>query len=164
MAYNISVKHNFETAHRLTSTSSMKCQSIHGHSWWVEVWIEGDELSSDEMLAPYGDIKKAWRSFIDGYIDHGLILSETDPLVAALAAALPNQKLYLMKGDPTTENLSKHLFEKAKEIIEPFGDHLRVTKLSIQETHVNFAGYEEGLSGTPPKKEKLQATVTASLS
>ena len=142
MPYTISVKHNFETAHRLTSTSSMKCQSIHGHSWWIEVWIEGDTLSSDEMLAPYGDIKKAWRTFIDSEIDHGLVLSSTDPLVAALKTALPHQKLYLLQGDPTTENLSRHLFEKARENIEPFGEGLRVTRVALQETHVNFAGYE----------------------
>lgn len=155
MPYNISVKHNFETAHRLTSTSSMKCQSIHGHSWWVEVWIEGDVLSGDEMLAPYGDIKKAWRTFIDSYIDHGLVLNSQDPLVDALKTALPNQKLYLMQGDPTTENLSKHLFEKAREIIEPFGQGLRVTKVALQETHVNFAGYGEGQPA--PVKASLTA-------
>ncbi len=147
MPYTISVKHNFETAHRLTSTSSMKCQSIHGHSWWVEIWIEGDGLSDDEMLAPYGDIKKAWRTFIDSYIDHGLILNEGDPLVAGLKEHLPTQKLYLLQGDPTTENLSKHLFEKAREIVTPFGKDLRVVDLVLQETHVNFAGYREGSRG-----------------
>jgi 6-pyruvoyltetrahydropterin/6-carboxytetrahydropterin synthase len=146
-AYGLSVRHNFEAAHRLTSTASRKCQAIHGHSWWAELYLSGDVLDADEMLCPYGDIKKAWRGWIDSRLDHALLLNQEDPLIDLLKSADSAQKIFECRGDPTTENVAKLLFSVAINIIHQVCMDRqvipRVRRVVLQETHTNFASYGE---------------------
>lgn len=147
MTWRIELGHNFETAHRLsTPASPTKCQSIHGHSWWARVTIEGASIDGDGILVEFGDFKRAWRRFIDDQLDHALVLRAGDPVIAALQAVVPEQRLYVLDENPTTEVLAKHLFEQSARILaQELGvssEWARVVELHIQETRVNAASYK----------------------
>lgn len=144
--YRVELSHNFETAHRLgTPDSPLKCQSIHGHSWWVTVGLEGPRVDSDGILVEFGAFKKALRAWLDGEVDHALLLKKGDPVAAALRAVVPTMRIVELDENPTTEVIAEWIFTRCTHILH---DELgvpastaQVVKVHVQETRVNAASY-----------------------
>lgn len=80
------LRRKFAAAHSLPDHQG-KCRCTHGHTWLVEVWLEGDVDSKTGMVLDFGEVKKE--------IDH---LDHTD-----LNDVLPLEFL-----PPTAENLVKY--------------------------------------------------------
>lgn len=148
----ITVRHNFETAHRLPQLGG-KCQSLHGHSWWVEVTVEAPALAPDGTVVEFGEFKAALRTWIDHYLDHGTMLGFADPLVPMLIAegckvAVFGRHDPSMGADicsdlrwPTVENVAVLLGRVATITL---ADCIRATDaqvvaVHVEETHVNAA-------------------------
>jgi 6-pyruvoyltetrahydropterin/6-carboxytetrahydropterin synthase len=101
---SIKVRHNVEMAHRLSLVEG-KCRQIHGHSWWVELEIVGpvDEFG---ILREFGEVKQAFRHYLDETFDHKLLLNRDDPIVEPpVTKRFPGVRL--TPGDPTTENVAR---------------------------------------------------------
>lgn len=144
--YGIEIRHNFETAHRLSSPDApTKCQSIHGHSWWVTVKIEGPEVDANGMLVEFGDFKRAWRRFLDDQVDHHLVVREGDVVAAAIVSVQPDARILELPYDPSTENLARFLFERAAGILDRLdrAKGVKVREVHVQETMVNAASWRE---------------------
>lgn len=160
----IVVRHNIEVAHRLFELEGDKCQNIHGHSMWVEMKLHG-HINNKGLLEGlnFGDVKKAFRAFLDTNYDHHLLLNANDPFAQPLIApvlkdyveevthqrsqgysakdlgVLPG--LTITQGDPTTENIARWVANWATTIFR-----LKVD-VHVQETHVNGAGHSERPNG-----------------
>jgi len=139
---SITLRHNMEVAHRLYEMAG-KCQQIHGHSMWVDLWIFG-QLNNNGVLEglEFGAVKDRFRAFLDMTFDHHLLLNERDPWAQPITVMdKPNMStmrlpgLQVMPGDPTTENIAKWIAEWA----------IMLWKLPVQvrvaETAVNTATY-----------------------
>ena len=64
---------DFEAAHWLpTFPEGHKCRRMHGHSFKVEVTVEGDVPEEQGFLVDYGDIKQAIEPLRDA-LDHRLL-------------------------------------------------------------------------------------------
>jgi 6-pyruvoyltetrahydropterin/6-carboxytetrahydropterin synthase len=133
---SIKVKHNVEMAHRLFLTPG-KCESIHGHSWWIDLQLFGD---TDEkgILAGlnFTDVKKEFRNYLDTNFDHRLLLNHNDPWAnlghwSNIAESLPG--LATFAGDPTTENFAWEIGVWAR------GTFNLPTVVDVWETRVNSA-------------------------
>lgn len=133
----VSVRHNFETAHRLPHLPG-KCQSLHGHSWWVEV-VVGGELDESGVLVEFGPFKKWLRRWIDDQLDHGVMLGEDDPLAAVLPEY--DTKVYTVAGWPTVERVAELLADVARDVLHELESSATVRWVHVQETHVNAAGH-----------------------
>lgn len=137
MPHAISIRHNFETAHRLPHLPG-KCISLHGHSWWAEITVTAPQLDSG-LVVQFGLLKRQLRSWIDEHLDHGVLLGPHDPLVPLLRAN--NCKVYEVPGWPTVENIAALLARVASEALRHI-DHApgaEVTRVHVTETHVNAA-------------------------
>ncbi|TDD07748.1 6-carboxytetrahydropterin synthase [Nonomuraea deserti] len=140
----ITVRHNFESAHRLPQLGG-KCQNLHGHSWWVEATVAG-ETGTDGIVVEFHDLKSYLREWIDGNLDHGAMLGREDELVSALKAA--GCKVFVF-GDsdpsvgleyPTVENVAELLIRvTAGYIRSRRWPGVRVSRVVVRETHVNAA-------------------------
>ncbi len=141
--YTVEVRHNFETAHRLaTEDAPKKCQSIHGHSWWVTLVVCGPEIDASGMLIEFGALKKAWRSWLDTYIDHALVLRAGDPMIEAVRGAYADSRIFVTDENPTTEVMARLLYERAEIIVRELGvEGVRVDRIVLNETRVNAATY-----------------------
>jgi 6-pyruvoyltetrahydropterin/6-carboxytetrahydropterin synthase len=140
----ITVRHNFESAHRLPQLGG-KCQNLHGHSWWVEATVAG-EAGTDGIVVEFHDLKSYLREWIDGNLDHGAMLGRDDELVSALKAA--DSKVFVFgESDPsfglnwpTVENTAELLARVTAGYIRSRGwPGVRVSRVVVRETHVNAA-------------------------
>lgn len=85
---------SFEAAHFLPSfPDGHKCRRLHGHSFRVEVAVEGEVDPSKGYLIDYGDLKRAVEPFIEA-LDHRL-LNEIEGL-----------------GNPTSEGIAAWLWQR----------------------------------------------------
>lgn len=135
--HGVTVRHNFETGHRLPHLPG-KCQSLHGHSWWAEVTAEAPDLPPGGILVEFGPFKNAIRRWIDEHLDHGLMLGPDDPLLPLLAQ---HGKVHQVPGWPTVENVAALIAQVAQDALQDLmhAQYTRVTRVRVQETHVNAA-------------------------
>lgn len=62
----------FDAAHYTLGTGG-KCESLHGHTFELEVEVEGKIDESTGMILDFGEVKKAVKEVIEEY-DHKVIL------------------------------------------------------------------------------------------
>ncbi|MFJ8043774.1 6-pyruvoyl trahydropterin synthase family protein [Kitasatospora sp. NPDC096147] len=152
-AHTVSVRHNFETAHRLPHLSG-KCENLHGHSWVVEVTVAAPHLSAGTVVE-FGSFKKALRGWIDTFLDHGTMLGATDPLAPVLSGQ--GSKLYRFGaadpteqeqhaadlGWPSVEAVAQLLGRVAAEALAtlPRAAGAYVSHVAVSETAVNRASW-----------------------
>lgn len=88
----------FEAAHRLPLVAEgHKCGRLHGHSYRVEVHVEG-QIGGDGMVVDFAELKEAWRPLCDR-LDHRY-LNEVEGL-----------------DNPTSELLARWIFDRLREAL-----------------------------------------------
>jgi 6-pyruvoyltetrahydropterin/6-carboxytetrahydropterin synthase len=88
-----------EAAHRLPRMpEDHKCFRLHGHSFRIELWIEGEPDEQTGMLVDFFDLDRAFQPFFD-QLDHHY-LNEIEGL-----------------ENPTSENLSRWLWERVAPVV-----------------------------------------------
>lgn len=112
--YTLTVKSHFDAAHFVRGYSG-NCANMHGHRWFVVLKIRRNDLDSLGLAVDFRKVKEVVNSIIDG-LDHSLL----------------NDHEYFQRINPTTENLSKFLFEKLAEPISQVGATL--TELEVWES------------------------------
>jgi 6-pyruvoyltetrahydropterin/6-carboxytetrahydropterin synthase len=148
MSHTVTVRHNFETAHRIPVLAG-KCESLHGHSWWAEITVTAADLSEDGTVVEFGSFKRALRRWIDEKLDHGVILGDADPLLPILAA---HGKTYQVRGWPTVENVAGLLAHIAGLLLDGQvrAPGAYVSRVHVAETHVNAATWEAPCQAAAP--------------
>jgi 6-pyruvoyltetrahydropterin/6-carboxytetrahydropterin synthase len=130
----------FEAAHRLVNGYPGKCRNNHGHSWVVFISVrllEGRRLNKYGFVKDYGDFAPL-RNWIDNNLDHATIVSDDDDSFIAFLES-DKQRLITTQGNPTSENLSKIIYDKAHELLDD--DCCEVCEVRIKETCTSEAIY-----------------------
>ena len=110
---------SFEAAHRLPKVPpGHKCGRLHGHSFRVEVHVNGDVDKSTGMVIDFADIKCAFAPLHE-QLDHHF-LNEVPGL-----------------ENPTSENLAEWIWDKLR-------DELPLSLIVVRETCTSGVSY--GLS------------------
>jgi len=112
-----------DSSHQLKGYSG-NCSRIHGHSWFVEVWIKGDPKYRDEVgiLFDFGRVKHLKDKF-----DHQL-LSEIPPFDTM---------------NSTAENLTKYFYEELKTERPELYFKVRVYETKVgKETWCEYGDFE----------------------
>ena len=93
------------------------------------------KLDHRGMVYDFSDVKKRLKEFIDRELDHRMLLREDDPMVAALEGI--GERVFLMKENPTAENIAKLIFQEAR------AKQLPVVAIRLWETPDACAEYRE---------------------
>lgn len=156
MSHSVTVRHNFETGHRLPHLTG-KCSSLHGHSWWATWTFTGDQLGPDGTIVEYGALKAELRAWVDTVLDHGLMLGHEDPLLPILAAHgktfsfHPELELTAGQSWPTVEAVAVLLGRVGDTVLRELRKpergwsiplDVRCTQVHVTETHVNAATWQ----------------------
>lgn len=86
----------FEMAHQLIDSYSDECKNIHGHSYKLEVTLEGDRNPKTGMIIDFKELKEIVQPIIDDF-DHSFLTVEN----------------YGM--NPTAENMAYDIFKLLRE-------------------------------------------------
>lgn len=125
---------HFCYGHRLLNYSG-KCRHLHGHNGTAVITIESEQLDQLGMVVDFSEIKRVMQRWIDENLDHKMILHEADPILPLLKQQ--NEPHYLMKVNPTAENIAKLIYLEAKRHGFP------VAEVSLWETENSYATYRE---------------------
>ncbi len=88
----------FEAAHWLPSfPEGHKCRRMHGHSFKVEIVVEGEVAPEKGYLVDYGDIKRAIEP-IRTRLDH-FVLNEIDGLENPTSEVIAHWVFHRLKKD-----------------------------------------------------------------
>ena len=120
--------------HRLLNYDG-KCRYFHGHNGKAEIHLSSKTLDEKGMVRDFTEIKQIVQAWVDANLDHRMILHEKDPLRATLEKA--GEPLYILKTNPTAENIAREIFDTAK------AKGLPVTAVTLWETPNSFATYQE---------------------
>lgn len=120
--YEIIVKSKFDAAHQLRNYKG-KCANIHGHTWDIEVYLEGNQLNSEGMLIDFSDVKEFLNRVIDKY-DHRFI-NEVAPFDIK---------------NPTAENIANEIYSSLKRHLP---QEIKLCKVMVWESPNACAIYKE---------------------
>jgi 6-pyruvoyltetrahydropterin/6-carboxytetrahydropterin synthase len=123
-----------EVSHRLISSYSKKCQSIHGHSYLFEVTLEDEHLNEDGMVMDFGELKNKLNHLFEAW-DHSFMFFKDDILADHYKSMLRVIPMRMVEIDynPTAENMAYHIFRACVE------NELPVTEVRVQETLTGWA-------------------------
>ena len=117
--FELKVQMYFSAAHHLLNYNG-ECENQHGHNWLVEAYIKGTELDKSNILIDYKVLKRELKNVLD-LLDHKDL----------------NELPYFKSISPSSEYISKFIYEKLKEKIG------QVSKISVWETANSCASYYE---------------------
>ncbi len=117
--FELKVQMYFAAAHHLLNYDGA-CENQHGHNWLVEVYIKGTSLDKSNILIDYKVLKTELKAVLD-LLDHKDI----------------NELPYFENQSPSSEMISKFIYDKMKERIDI------VSKVSVWETPTSCASYYE---------------------
>ena len=126
--FELTVKTHFDAAHQLRNYSG-KCASIHGHTWRVEVIVEGQSLDHVGMLIDFSLLKKMIKEEIARF-DHSFI-NELEGF---------NEK----GVNPTAENLAAYIYTELVKKLSGINEQIRLQKIKVWESDNACAAYMEG--------------------
>lgn len=129
-----------EMAHALVGYDG-PCSQIHGHSYLLEVTVEGPEARAEGpkmgMAIDFKEVKRAVEESVVAHYDHSLIIrrmAATEEVVEVLSRHF--SRLRAVDWQPTSENLLVHF----AELIAPaLPEGVRLHSLRLHETATSCA-------------------------
>jgi 6-pyruvoyltetrahydropterin/6-carboxytetrahydropterin synthase len=118
--YRLTVTDHFDAAHSLRGYDG-ECRRLHGHTWDVEVSVEGGCLDGIGIVYDFKRLKADLRSVLDDY-DHQH-LNETAPFDEINA---------------TAENLARVVYERLVKVVDPV---VRIAEVAVWESPVARIAY-----------------------
>ena len=120
--YELTVKDHFDAAHALRGYDG-PCRHLHGHTWDVEVSVEGTELDEVGILYDFKDLKARLHAILEAF-DHKYLND------------LPTFK----QMNSTAENLARIVYERLDEQLP---SHVRLTEVCVWESPIARMRYHK---------------------
>lgn len=121
--FELKVISHFDAAHSLRDYPG-DCANLHGHTWTVEVYVEGEQLNEIGLLVDFKEVKKYTQEIVQR-LDHQYINNVPE---------FQEKQL-----NPTAENLSKYIYEELAKKMAHL--QVRITKVSVWESPRACATY-----------------------
>jgi 6-pyruvoyl-tetrahydropterin synthase len=163
MSLTLKFRYRFEAAHRFISPAAPSCQTPHGHTWYATAVFKlaAPGLDKSEMAAEFGQVKKAWKTFITETADHSFFHNVKDPLVPHLKQMTPEARVLEFPGDPTTELIAGLFALKLKAMHGASGLTAVIpVAVHIQETPTNSITFRFEKDGSTPAWLKAVSSAT----
>lgn len=140
--FKISKEFSFDMAHLLDGHDG-KCQNLHGHTYKLQVEIQGDLHQSGakkSMVVDFSDLKSMVKKAILDPMDHAFIYDETSERERKIAQLLQelDSKTFGVPFRTTAEELARFIFKRLKE-----EEKLAVSAIRLWETPTSFCEYGE---------------------
>jgi 6-pyruvoyltetrahydropterin/6-carboxytetrahydropterin synthase len=136
----------FDAAHRITLHKG-KCKNLHGHTYKMEVILEGGLVAEDGasdlgMVVDFGEVNKILKEKIVEVYDHSTMIWKEDKLLYPISKKLAEEEgmnIQIMDFPSTAENMAVYFYYTIASAL-PKGVSLYEVK--IWETPNAFASYK----------------------
>ncbi|MCC5847381.1 MAG: 6-carboxytetrahydropterin synthase QueD [Verrucomicrobia bacterium] len=137
----IAKEFRWEMGHRLPNHDGA-CRNVHGHSYRMQVEVEGDVNPETGMVIDFGDISAKVKPFL-AELDHAFLCQESDTEVRELLERM-DLKRVMIPVPSTVENICMLFIEKLRPAFacEP---EVRAFTVRIWETATSEAEIREVL-------------------
>lgn len=136
----------FETAHLLPGYNG-GCGRLHGHSYKIEVTVEGPQTEPWGMVVDFKDLKEAIKECVP---DHKFVYCEADEISKDIATVLAkhNIECQVYSFMTTAENMVKYYAETIEKYIQrSLGyEYVEVIEVKLWETTNSYATYRKGVT------------------
>jgi 6-pyruvoyltetrahydropterin/6-carboxytetrahydropterin synthase len=119
--YEISIFSHFSSAHRLRYLRG-KCEELHGHNWKIEVSVVSDRLNKEGVVIDFQILKQKVEKVLK-FLDHTYL----------------NDLSYFSGKEPSSENITKYIFDKMKRELK--GYHANLKRVTAWESETACATY-----------------------
>lgn len=138
MVFQLEVRINFRSGHRLIEPYEGKCNNVHGEGYTAIVILEQQVVDETGMIIDFSTCKKIIKQWIDDNWDHAYIGNENDIVLKYLTDE--GFRTFDM-GDinPTAENMAYVLHNVIKKNLL-----LPVKKVGIVESFEDSIAWYEG--------------------
>ena len=133
--YQISKDIYFCYGHRLLQHEG-KCRHLHGHNGRAVITLAAAHLNALGMVTDFSEIKKVVGGWIDGHLDHRMLLRKDDPVLPELIRQ--GEPVFLLDENPTAENIAKVIYDYTASAGFP------VIEVRLWETEDSSAVYRPG--------------------
>lgn len=130
--YELNKDFHFAAAHFVPSEEAGKCQKVHGHTYYANVTVAGDELDSTGFLVNFAILKK----LIHERFDHTLLNDDSD----SFDAADPNRF-------PTTEVVARTICELVQHYLNGTANKPVCVQVFLRETPTSYCVYRPKRKG-----------------
>lgn len=113
--YELTIKGHFDAAHSIRDYPG-ECRNLHGHTWDVEVTVEGEELDAIGIVYDFKSLKADLSGVLERY-DH-VCLNDVPPFDVL---------------NTTAENLARVIYE---ELEGKVGSQVRVKEVVVWESPI----------------------------
>lgn len=143
MIYITKIFH-FEAAHALVGYDG-KCRNIHGHSYELQVTVNGEPVDEpgnpkNGMVIDFHDLKQIVNEEVVERLDHSFIIGTNMPEDFVESAKRNFDKIVCVDYQPTTENM---LADFAERIKVKLPQNVDLYSVRLQETRDSFAEWRE---------------------
>jgi len=134
----------FENAHIVRNCTTQRCaQSLHGHSYKVEVLLESNYLDEAQMIYDFGLMKHTIKEFIDAF-DHSVTLWDKDSAEYISDMQKHSKRWVILPVSPSAEQFSRVIFLIAQKVIDTTlminGERgVEVNSIIVHETDTGYA-------------------------
>jgi 6-pyruvoyltetrahydropterin/6-carboxytetrahydropterin synthase len=137
MSLTIMRRGDFCAGHRLHRHGG-KCEFFHGHNYRADFYVSGDQTDEVGRVIDFAVLKERFKGWIDEHWDHGFVLSQEDHNGIAAVQMVQPSKIYVMRENPTAENMARHLLDDiCPGLLE--GTGVTATRVVIWESQNSFA-------------------------
>ena len=134
--FNVTRTFRVPVGHRLSKHLGL-CKNIHGHNLKIQVSVSHFKLNDNDMVIDFSDLKEIVNRYLEEW-DHSLILNIKDNMVDQLSKSF---KIFLIKGEPTAENLCLFLYQKISAELELIEKSMFVNFIRVWENDDSYAEY-----------------------
>lgn len=124
-AYELNKDFHFSAAHYIPHNDAGKCQQMHGHTYFTNITIVGDELNHTGFLVDFKQIK----DLIHKRFDHGVMNHD---------AHFSNEQAV---DFPTTEVVARKIYETIKSHLDALANKPKCIQVYLRETPTSYCIY-----------------------
>ena len=111
---------NFSAAHYIPSEDAGKCMRTHGHTYFVNITIAGDELDHNGFLVNFSDLK-----LIHDQFDHYLL----------------NDLVQFKGKSPSTEIVAQTIYQMVQSYLKDQKNQPKCVQVYLRETPTSYVVY-----------------------
>ncbi len=124
--YELNKDLHFAAAHYIPSEDAGKCRELHGHTYFANITVAGDELDSSGFLVNFATIKR----LIHDRFDHSVLNADTVSFSEEHAARFP-----------TTEVVARIIWEIVQRHLDGTPNKPACLQVYLRETPTSYCVY-----------------------